>query len=66
MPKCSLLDQKHYCSDPGNIFLNGMNIYYIQEYALMASNTGFGSYNLLPGVRIMFFPNTRYGIWTEL
>ena len=32
----------------------------------MASNTGFDSYNLMPGVRIMFFPNTRYSVWTEL
>lgn len=35
-------------------------VLYIQEYAIMAYSAFLGSYNLMPGVRILFFPTTRY------
>jgi hypothetical protein len=37
-------DQKHYCSDPGNIFLNGMNIYYKNYSGKMTYIAGLDSY----------------------
>jgi hypothetical protein len=31
----------------------------------MASDSGFGSYNGIPGDKIFFIPGTRYGIMSE-
>jgi hypothetical protein len=35
---------------------------YIQGYAIMAYSAFLSSYNLTPGVRILFFSTTRYCI----
>jgi len=53
-------DQKHYCSDLGNNFLNGMNIYYKNYSGRMACTAGFGLYNLMPTDKITFFSTTIY------
>ena len=54
--------QKHYCSDPGNNSLNGMNIYYKNYSGIVACNNGFRLYSLMPIDKTTFFSTTIYRI----